>query len=269
MQKGKGKAFLEILALSINEDYRFPLLELLAFFYALSTFAFADFRSIPSATSLEEGIAYNLTASVLGTPLFIFIILVFKNLAYGLGSDIEKGIIQTYLSYPLKRFWILTAKLSSAIVIAILVLISIQISSLYLLAPDIVSKYLNTILLTYAANLSPILLISGIILLITLLLKRGGLALVFGIILYFAFSTISSIMMFTANAIKSPILLRIISLIHPNTALNYYYTSSYPGITRIWTPTISEVFLYIGMSYLITMITYSIAYIYFCRRFGT
>jgi len=184
---GKGKPFLEIFASALHEDYRFPILEIFAFLYALGTFVFASFGPIMTQQTVSnESMAYNLTASLLGLPLFIFIIFIFKNVAYGLGSDLEKGIIQTYFSYPLKRRGILTAKLLSAIGVALVLFLTIQISALYVLAPDIISPYLGTVLLTYAANLSYPLLVAGIMLLVTLALKRGGLTIVIGIVLKYS-----------------------------------------------------------------------------------
>ncbi len=270
MKKGKGKPFLEVFASAIYEDYRFPILEIFVFFYALGTFALASFGAVLSTMGAsEEAVAYSLTSSVLGTPLFVFVILVFKNLAYGFGSDIEKGVIQTYLSYPLKRCWILSAKLLSAIGLSLLILLGIQIPALYLLASDIVAPHFGTVLLTYAANLSPILFISGIILLATLIVRRGGLALVLGIVLYFAFSIASSMLMFMAFATKSSTTLQILSFFYPNTALSRYYGMQfYPGIEEVWAPTFPEVALYTGASYLIAIFTFAIAYVYFCRRFG-
>jgi hypothetical protein len=270
MQKGKGKPFLEVFASAVHEDYRFPILEIFVFFYALGTFAFASFGAVFSRMGVSgETAAYLVTSSVLGTPLFVFVILVFKNLAYGLGNDIEKGVIQTYLSYPLKRRWILSAKLLSAIGLALLLLLCIQISALYLLAPDVIAPYFGTVLLTYAANLSSIFFISGIILLATLILKRGGLSLVFGIVLYFAFAIASSMFMFVAFATKSPTTIQIISLFYPSVALSRYYGMEYySGISEVWTPTFSEVTIYIGVSYLIAIFTFAIGYFYFCRRFS-
>ncbi|MEM2463579.1 MAG: hypothetical protein QXY07_02725 [Candidatus Bathyarchaeia archaeon] len=270
MHKGEGKPFLEVLASAINEDYRFPILEIFVFLYALGTFALASFVGALSTTGVSnEAVAYSLTASVLGTPLFVFLILVFKNLAYGFGSDIEKGIIQTYLSYPLRRHQILSAKLLSAVGLSLLILLSIQIPALYLLAPDVIAGFFGTVLLTYAASLSPVLFISGIILLATLFIRRGGLSLVFGIILYFALSIVSSIMTFMAFATKSAVPLKVISIFYPNTVLNLFYHMQFlPGMEQVWTPTFLEVALYLGASYTITAFVFSLSYIYFCRRFN-
>ena len=262
----KGKPFLEVFASALHEDYRFPILEIFAFLYALGTFAFVSPMTFQALSA--EAIAYNLTASVLGLPLFIFVILIFKNVAYGLGSDLEKGTIQTYFSYPLKRRGILTAKLLSALGIALILFFTIQISALYVLAPDIVSPHLGTVLLTYAANLSYPLLTAGIMLLVTLILRRGGIALLIGIVLYFAMGIISTIGMFVASATDSPLALQIISLISPNVALARYYSTYMPFGGELWTPTFSQVLLYIGASYVIVAFFFFLGYFYFSRRLG-
>ncbi len=264
MRKMKGRPFLEIFASALHEDYRFPILEVFAFLYALGTFTFASFGG-----GKDELAAYSLASSLLGTPLFVFIILIFKNVAYGLGSDIEKGIVQTYFSYPLKRRSILSAKLLSALGVAFLLFFAIQISALYILAPEIVSPYLGTVLLTYAANLSYPIQVAGIILLVTLILRRGGLALVIGIVLYFALGIVTSLIMFASFATNSTLGLQIISVISPNVGLaNYYSTySPFPG-GLLWTPTFTEVLFSIGGSYIIAASIFLIAYLYFCRRLG-
>jgi ABC-type transport system involved in multi-copper enzyme maturation permease subunit len=270
MKKGKGRPFLEIFASALHEDYRFPILEIFAFLYALGTFVFASFTTMTAASATGELTAYSVTSSLLGIgmSLFVFLILIFKNIAYGLGSDIEKGIIQTFFSYPLKRRWILSAKLLSALGVALLLFISIQISALYVLAPDVVAPYFGIVLLTYAANLSFPLLTAGIILLVTLVLRRGGLALVLGIVLYFALGIIGNLVMFVAFATKSALGLQIISVISPNFVLARYYQYAPFGGGEFWTPTFTEVLLYLGASYVIVASLFFVAYFYFSRRFG-
>jgi len=266
---GKGKPFLEVLASAIHEDYRFPILEIFAFLYTLGTFVFASFgSSIVTSTVTNESVAYTLTSSLLGLPLFIFIILIFKNIAYGFGGDLEKGIIQSYLSYPLKRWKILTAKLLSAIGIALILFLSIQISALYVLAPDVISPYLGTVLLTYAANFSSSLFVAGILLLVTLVLRRGGLTLVVGIVLYFSMSIISSVALVVAFATDSQLPLQIMSVIAPNVVLSQYYSVSVGFGNGLWTPALSEVFLFMGTSYAIIAGLFFLGYYYFSRRLG-
>jgi ABC-type transport system involved in multi-copper enzyme maturation permease subunit len=268
MRRRKGRPFLEVFASALHEDYRFPILEIFAFLYALGTFVFASFVTTMSASATGELTAFSVTSSLLGMPLLIFIILIFKNIAYGLGNDIEKGIIQTFFSYPLKRCWILSAKLLSALGVALLIFLSIQISALYVLAPDVVAPYFGIVLLTYAANLSFPLLTTGIILLVTLVLRRGGLALVVGIVLYFALGIIGNLVMFIAFATKSALGLQIISVISPNFVLSRYYQYTPFGGGEFWAPTFTDVLLYLGASYVIVASLFFVAYFYFSRRFG-
>jgi len=268
---GKGKPFLEVLASTIHEDYRFPFLELFAFFYILGTFVLSSFTgTVSSQFTTNEGVAYSLASSLISGSLIVFMLLIFKNIAYGLGNELEKGIIQTYFSYPLKRRAILTAKLLSAIGVAMLLFFGIQISALYILAPDIVLPQLDTVILTYAASLSYPLLISAIMLLLTLKLRRGGIGLVVGIVLYFAMSIVALIAFFVAVASKSPLFLQILSVISPTYALQYHYGGGLSGVSSLlsvpWAPTLSEALLYIGASYVLVASLFALGYIYFSRR---
>ena len=267
---GKGKPFLEVLASAIHEDFRFPFLELFAFFYALGTFALASFTAILSAQiTTNEAVAYSVTNSLISGSLIVFFILILKNVAYGLGSDLEKGIIQTYFSYPLRRRGILTAKLISAIGVSLLLFLGIQISALYILAPDIVLPQFGTVILTYVANLSYPLLIAALMLLMTLKLRRGGIGLVVGIVLYVAMNIASGIAFFVAVATESPLAFQILSVISPTYALQYHYggLSGVSGVFSVpWVPTLSETLLYTGASYVIVASLFVLGYVYFSRR---
>ena len=264
---GNGKPFLEVLSSALREDFRFPFLELFAFFYALGTFVLASFGgSALSQVITDDAVAYTVTSSLLSGSLIVFILLILKNVAYGLGSDLEKGVIQTYFSYPLKRWKILTAKLVSAVGVSLLLFLGIQISALYILAPDIVLPQFGTIVLTYAANLSYPLFITAVMLLMTLILRRGGIGIVVGIVLYFGISIVSGIAFVIAFATNSPLALQIISVISPSYALQFHYG----GLTDIfsvdWAPTLTETLLYTGASYVIVASIFILGYIYFSRR---
>jgi ABC-type transport system involved in multi-copper enzyme maturation permease subunit len=265
---GKGRPFLEVFACALKEDYRFPILEVFAFLYGLGTFVIAGLGA--QFAQSGEAFAHNLVNSLSGFPLFIFVILILKNIAYGLGKDLEKGVIQTLLSYPLKRRYILTAKLLSALGIAVLLFLGIQIFGLFLLAPDVIVTNSSTVFLTYAAQLSPTLLLAGLVLLLALLLKRGGLALVIGIVLYFAFGIIASLVTFLAFATGSDLALKIYAVITPNLALQRYYGSAlgFPFAKEIWVPSFSEVLLYLGAGYLLVAVIFVVGYVYFDRRLG-
>lgn len=264
---GKGKPFLEVFASAVHEDYRFPFLEIFAFLYALGTFVLANFSaSIPTQIATNEAAAYTVTTSLLSGSLIVFIILVLKNVAYGLGNDLENGIVQTYFSYPLRRWKILTAKLLSAIGVSLLLFLGIQISALYILAPDIILPQIGTVILTYAASLSFPLFISAIMLLLTLILRRGGIALVVGIVLYFSMSIVSGLAFAIAFATESPLPLQIISIISPTYALQYYYGGLSDFFSVSWAPTLSDTMLYVGASYVIVASLFVLGYVYFTRR---
>jgi ABC-type transport system involved in multi-copper enzyme maturation permease subunit len=270
MADSKGRPFLEILASALNEDYRFPILEIFAFLFALGTFALVSFASV-STSGHGEAAAYNLVSSSLVVSLFIFVILIFKNIAYGLGNDVERGVIQTLFSYPIKRHAILSAKLLSALGFSIVLLFSIQIPALYILAPGIVAPYISTVLLTYVANLAVYLQIAGVILLVALLLKKGGLALVVGIVLVFAMAIATSLVSSIASATNSILGLQILSVFSPTIALGMYYQSHptpspMPTILPVWTPSFTEALAYTGASYAVALFFFILGYLYFSRR---
>ncbi len=255
----------------MNEDYRFPILEIFCFLYAVGAFIFAGFSTgFGRITTSGDAVAYGLTSSLLGFPLFIFVILIFKNVAFGLGNDLEKGIVQTFFSYPIKRRWILSAKLLSAVGVGLLPFIGILTSALYVLAPDVVGPHLSTVLLTFATNLSEPLIVTGIVLLITLLLKRGALALVLGIITYFALAIIQGIVSVIAAFTNNVLGLQILSLISPSLVESRYYatqsTGAFLGPSTYWTPTFSDVIAYTAGSYAIVLILFLLGYLYFSRK---
>ncbi len=266
MADGKGKPFLEVLFSTIHEDYRFPLLEIFAFMFMLGTFALSNFSSALSSQTLSgSAIAYQLTTALFNLPLLVFVFLILKNIAYGLGNDLEKGIVQTYFSYPIKRTQILTAKLLSALGVAVGLFIFFQLFALYILAPDIVMPNMGVILLTYVAGLSYPLLIAGVLLLMTLFVRRGGITLVAGIIIYFGLSIASSIVSFSAYATKSVALLQAFSFVSPQTVLGAYYAPSF--MTQdFWKPAFSEVAYSMIGCYAIIAIFFAASYYYFSRR---
>ncbi len=270
----RGGAFFEIFASALNEDYRFPILEVFAFLFALSTFVQARFglagtggTSVTGVTG--DSIAFSLVFVVAGGPITIFFILMLKNISYGLGGDLEKGIIQTLFSYPLKRSRILTAKLLSALGMAFLLSFGTMISALYVLAPGIVGPHLGIVLLASITITSYVLIISAIVLLATMLLRRGGVALILGIVLFFGFTIVQVIVSSVADATRSPLLVQALSVVYPVTALEKYYGTGFgPSgmILGYWTPSFNEVLGYLAASYVLVFVLLSLSYFYFSRR---
>jgi ABC-type transport system involved in multi-copper enzyme maturation permease subunit len=271
IERGKGRPFLELFSSSLNEDYRFPLLEVFCFLYAISAFIFAGFSSgFVGLGASGDAVAYSLTSSLLGFPLFIFVVLILKNVAFGLGNDLEKGIVQTFFSYPIKRRWILSAKLLSAVGAGLIPFVGILIAGLYVLAPGVVGPHIDIVLLTFATNLSEPLLVAGIVLLVTLLLKRGALALVLGIVTFFAIAIVQGIVSVIAAFTNNVAGLQVLSLISPNLIeARYFITQSTGplfGPSTSWSPTFSDVLAYTAGSYIIVAIIFLLGYVYFSRK---
>jgi len=262
---GKGRPFLEVFTCALNEDHRFPFLEILVFLCALCTFILASLAAGSGLTG--EAFVHNLVTSSTWPLIILVVIPILKNLAYGLGSDIEKGVIQTLFSYPLKRGYILTAKLLSALGIPLLLFLGISIFGLFLLFPDIIIANPGMVFLTYAAQLSPVLLAAGLLLLLALRLKRGVLALIIGLGLCFVlFVIFDALANSIAYATGFDLSLKIYAVITPNLALQEYYLGTLGFTHGIWVPSFSEVLLYLLAGYLLVAVVFTIGYVYFKRR---
>ncbi len=246
------------------------MLEIFCFLYAIGAFIFAGFSfGLGGVSSSGDAVAYGLTSSLLGFPLFIFVVLILKNLAFGLGNDLEKGIVQTFFSYPIKRRWILSAKLLSAVGVGLVPFVGILTAGLYVLAPDVVGPHIGIVLLTFATSLSEPLLVAGIVLLVTLLLKRGAVALVLGIVTYFALFIVQGIVSVIAAFTNNVTGLQILSVISPSLIEGRYFSAQSTGpffTTTSWAPTFTDVLAYTAGSYIIVAIVFLLGYMYFSRR---
>jgi len=263
----KGKPFTEILGSALNGDYKFPILEILTFLFIFSSFVFASFGGFGRSASEEYFVLFMVT-SLMGLPLFILVMLLLKNIASGIGNDLEKGIVQTLLIYPLRRRSILSAKLVSAFGLAVLLFFGAQMSALLILAPDMVIPNLALVLLAYVAGVGSALLVASTTLLMVLILRRGSLAVVVGIMLFFFLATLGSLTSFLATAANSSLPLQLYSLTTPITSVQQYYWSIQPDAHTMWAPSYPEVLIYVGASYAITASILLLSYLYFCRRFN-
>lgn len=262
----KPRPFLEILSSSLQGDYKFPILEFLAFLFILSSFVFTNIGGWGSTGATEQFIVFAIIRSLMGLPLFILVMLLLKNIASGIGNDLEKGTIQTLLAYPLKRRSILTAKLLSAFGMAILLFLGIQISALYILTPDMIAPNLPVVLLSYAANISYALLIASITLLMALILRRGSVGVIIGIMFFFLFGIMASLVSFVSQAMNSILPMQLYSLISPSFSLDFYYASLQPYAHVSWAPTFSEALMYVGAGYTMSAFFLFLSYFYFSRR---
>lgn len=259
----EDKSFLELFASAVHKDYKFPIFELFAFLYALGTFGFAVTTVGISVTPDEKWI-FMLISTLMETPLYVFFISVFKNIAYGLGNDLEKGKIQSLLSYPLKRRNILTAKLLSAVGIMLLLFFGVQLFALLIVAPSMILPNIATVLLTYVADVGYALLLTALILLITLFVKRGWVSLIICAVVYLTIGVSTQIVLFFASATGSTLLLQILALLNPSTALLAHYGFAPQNIN--WAPTLTEAASFTLGNYLIIVSLFLLAYYYFSRR---
>ena len=173
----------------------------------------------------------------------------------------EKGVIQTYLSYPLKRRSLLTAKLLSSIGVPLLLLLGMQMFALSFLSPDVLSSYFGVAVLTYLGAVSFPLLLIGFVFLLTLILKKGGIGLVAGILLYFMSLLLWS---FTARMVAfsdSDLLLKLQAVLMPYLAIRYHVTGE-----ELWTPSFVEASLYVGAGCSLVILVFAVGYLYFERR---
>lgn len=261
----KGRAFLEVLAITLHEDYKFPVLELFVFLLVLSTFTLMSPASFQATTFhyTKERTIYTLISAQMdipGIPFLIFLVLVLKNIAYGFGSDFEKGTIQIFLSYPLRRSALLTAKLISGLGIPLVMLIGVGIFALYVLLPRLVVNGITYIVISYLAFLSYGLLVTAIILLSVIYLKKSGAPLAVGISFCFLRIIARELLDFYIEATKRITPLKILSIFDPSLALRYYCERT------IWSPSFSEVMGYMIVSYCLVFGLFLIAYYYFSRR---
>ena len=262
----RGKPFIEILGSALHGDYKFPILEILTFLFIFSSFVFASFGGFGGGSG--EYFVLFMVTSLMGLPLFILVMLLLKNIGSGIGNDLEKGIVQTIFIYPLRRRSVLSAKLVSAFGMAILLFFVAQMSALLILAPDMVVPNLGLVLLAYLAGVGSALLIASLCLLTTLILRRGSLAVVVGIMLFFLFGILGSLTSFLATAMHSPLPIQLYSIVTPITAIEHHYWSIRPDAHTNWAPSYPEALMYVGASYAITASILVLSYLYFCRRFN-
>lgn len=275
----KKRAFMEVLAISLSEDCRFPVLEVFTFLYVIATIFFSN-MSLTSYSFMtlqyiksEEALAFSLVEGLTGFPIFMLLLLIIKNIAFGLGNDLEKGTMQTFLSYPLSRKMLLTARLISSVGVEILLFLGIQVFVLYIIAPYSVSTYLITVILTYVAALCFPLFITGLALLLSLVLKKGSWALIVGILMQFVMQMLATTATYLSTAAGSDIIIKIFSVINPIIALERYYRSNPQHFVQaeffgrnVWSPSFSEALSFIGVGCVLVIVIFLVAYFYFEKR---
>lgn len=264
-----GRPFLEMLSLVANEEYRFPVLEVFAALFALGTLVLAGlFGSAGHFAGTDEAAAFALVNSLTGLPLLVLVVLMLKNIAYGLGNDLESGVIRTYLSYPLGRRSLLSARLLSSMGIGLLLFLGVSFLALCITSTETILTHPAPVALSYLGALCYPLLIVGLVLLLTLTMGRGGPALLAGILLYFASSILSALLGFLGAALDSGLPLKVFAVIRPDVALQRHYTTGMFA-EDLWVPTLGEAVTYTGLGYALVALVFALGYLCFSRRLET
>jgi len=281
---GRVRVFLEVLASALNEDFRFPFLEIIAFIHIVGFFIMVHlatgggpggqpglfFERIHLGEPEEvkvlilNGFA-GLFNFALASPIFGISIL--KNIAFSFGNDLDSGVVQHVLSYPLKRRLILTAKLLSSIGVPYMLMLGIQVFEVLVLVPAVVSQHIVFLLLVFVASLSFPFLVASLVLILTLRQKRGSRSLFIGIGLYFSAFILMVLLVAIAGASSSDITLKMAAIMFPSIALQLHYQSGWdPLILKLWPPSFTEACLYVAAGYALTFLILMTAYRYFDRR---
>jgi hypothetical protein len=152
--------------------------------------------------------------------------------------------------------------------VSLLLFVIVQTTALYIIAPQIVSSYLSTVALSYLANFAYFLIVVCITILLTMIVKKGAITLVFGIVLYFGLYLSVSFASLISYATHSALVVQIVSCIAPTYSLSLYLsstsTSSY--ISTVWVPSYANVLSFIFVSYVIVAALLAVSYYYFSRR---
>ncbi len=173
--------FWRFLKLSVQEDYRMPVAELFAFLMALAPLTL--YASGVNYGVLKGSAAFSFLSSALGLAAFLFLILILKNVSFGIGADLEKGITNTFLTFPMSRAKYLAAKLVSGAVIPFVMFMLAPLPVALAFAPHF--SDLGVLLLYWGIEASGMMVIIGLMVLVALATKKGSTSLIAGLALYF------------------------------------------------------------------------------------
>ncbi|MDP7976617.1 MAG: hypothetical protein ACP5T5_01135 [Thermoprotei archaeon] len=174
-------AFWRFLKLSVQEDYRMPIAEVFAFLMALAPLTL--YASGVNYAVLKGSAAFSFLSSALGLAGFLFLILILKNVSFGIGADLEKGITNTFLTFPMSRAKYLAAKLVSGALIPFVMFMVAPLPVALAFAPHF-SDW-GVLLLYWGVEASGMMVIIGLMVLVALATKKGSTSLIAGLALYF------------------------------------------------------------------------------------
>jgi len=244
--------------------YRFPLAEIYA---ALYTF-FLVVSAIPQfggVSSLIVFFAYLYFATIL--PKFITNILIAKNVAYGFAGEIERGLMQTYLTYPIKRLDIFVVKVFTCILVPYFYFIFSLLLASYLLYFEVFEIYGSQVLLLIISVAGPCILFGAIITAASLFIRRGGASLGLGIAAYFTIAILEMAMLYFAGATRRYEYILALFVLEPYLAFASHYGSTFMPFVHLPSITFEEAASYLIAHYFLSFIVFAVIAFYFIRRF--
>ena len=260
--------FLELLAMELKGTWRFPLPEVFVFLYAFLALMFGHMVRAAATLVAEEArllLVINASSGMVG---FITMILILKNIAYGLANEIRKGLVQTYLTYPIGRGRFLAIKVISGILVPVGMAAGSVVVFTALILPELALKHLDVFAMSLLGLVAGSLLSAALMLLSAVTVRRGGVSLAVSIGIIFAIQIASSILLMAASISGEEALWRAYYVLNPLYALMQHYRLAglAPG-AEVYRPELWECYAYMAGYYAIVLALYLLTFIYFLRRF--
>jgi ABC-type transport system involved in multi-copper enzyme maturation permease subunit len=229
LQDGMGSPapFTELLSIFLKQDYGFPVVEIFAFLFSFGILL--EYTFAQGSSPVYVAYSYFGAAGTFTIPILVLMILIWKNISFGFGGDFEKGIVATFLVYPLSRGKLLLARLISAVGIPLGLITFTQLIMLYLMTPRFATEQASTLILTYIAVLATPLLITMVVFLVCLWAKGSGTPLIIGIVLYFVIGLFLQLVSGYAAQTVNLSLLYFVFFMNPAVAFQSYYNYRFTG----------------------------------------
>jgi ABC-type transport system involved in multi-copper enzyme maturation permease subunit len=214
----RGSAFAELLAIFLYLDQRFPVLEGSAFLLFACSLLFS------SVSNLDAQSAYNYMAGPIGLSLtsLILVVLILKN-ASSWGNDYEKGTMQTFLTYPLSRRKVLLARLTSSLILPVVLVTLARFSVVFLVSPSLTLTEFSSLMLGFLTSLSTPLFVAALVVLTVLWAKSGGVPFAIGLLTFFMVFILSAFVIGIAYNGGYPYLAWVVYFFNPVYAFSSYY----------------------------------------------
>jgi len=249
-----------MLTIFLQQDLRFPILEGFAFVFVLSAFFFGVMNQSQSSAQIASQYA----SIVMEISLLIFMVLIWRNVSSGIGAELEKGQMQTYLTYPLSRGRLYFARLLSSVGVPLMVFAASQILALVIVAPAFLVREGGTFWLVYLAAFGTPLFITAFILLMAQASKQGGLSLVAGVFSYFFLGLFLPVFVSLAESYHNAVAVGMLSVLNPlSPVLNHFNGDNCLGFGCVPPPTLLLAQEYVIANYIVSACFFTAGYFWF------